>query len=77
MQNNINAIDSHIGKRARQRRVELEFSLEEVSLNSGISIAELHRIEEGKAKVTAAQLFNLANALHISPGSFFETQGLH
>ncbi len=65
MSNNIQAIDIHVGKRVEQRRQELKLQLENLSIYSGISIANLHRIETGKLKVTAAQVFNLSHALHV------------
>ena len=72
MENIHQAIDIHIGKRVYQRRTELKLSLEKLSSYCDITFAELHRIEEGKGKVTAAQVFNISHALHIHISYFFD-----
>ncbi len=66
-----NIIDSHIGSRAMQRRNELKISLEDLSLQSGISIRDLYRIEAGQINITAVQVFNLSHSLHVPVDFFF------
>jgi len=72
MPHRIHPIDIHIGKRVTIRRAELEIMIESLSLISGISIADLLRLEAGKLKVTAAQVFYLSHALQVPISYFFE-----
>lgn len=72
MTSNIHPLDIHIGKCTEQRRKELGLQLETLSAYSGISIADLCRIESGSSKVSATQVFNLSHALHVSVNFFFE-----
>jgi len=65
-------IDIHIGRRVTIRRAELQIMIESLSIMSGISIADLLRLEAGKLKVTAAQVFHLSHALQVPVSYFFE-----
>ena len=69
---NRNIIDYNIGNRILQRRNELNISLEKLSVDSGIPIADLYRIESGEVNITAVQIFNLSNYFCVPIEFFFE-----
>lgn len=57
---------------ARQRRLELGFTLEDLARQTGLSVSFLSRLETGKlARVTAVDLMRVATALQTPVVTFF------
>ena len=59
------------GARMRSLRLELGFSLRELSIASGISKGHLSSIEQGFAAITTETLERIAKALDVSPMMLF------
>lgn len=76
--NNPNSIDSYIGNRIRQRRTELSMSQEELAHELGLTVEQIEQIEQGKNRLSAAQLNGLKTILSVdSPIYFFEDAPFH
>ncbi len=76
--NNSNPIDSYIGNRVRQRRSELSISQGELADELGLTVKEVELIEQGKTRLTAAQLNGLKAILSVdSPIYFFQDAPFH
>lgn len=76
--NNPNPIDSHVGNRIRQRRVELSISQEELAGELGLTVEQIEQIEQGRYRLTAAQLNGLRAILSVdSPIYFFKDAPFH
>lgn len=76
--NNSNPVDSYVGNRIRQRRTELSISQEELADELGLTVEQIELIEQGKDRLTAAQLNGLRTILEVdSPIYFFEDAPFH
>jgi transcriptional regulator with XRE-family HTH domain len=64
-------IDTHVGKRLRQRRIIRRLSQEELASRLGISAQQLHKYEVGQNRITAARLYQCAVALGVPVSSFY------
>lgn len=65
-------VDIFVGNRARVRRILLGMSQESVAAHLGISFQQLQKYENGTNRISASRLFDLAHALQIDIGYFFE-----
>ena len=65
-------VDIHVGRRIRQRRVELGFSLAQLAPKLGVNYAQLHKYERGSNRVSASRLFQIAKVLGVRLSFFFE-----
>lgn len=68
----IHPIDIHIGKRIKQRSKELDVDMIMLAERTCISVGEINRIMEGKAKIYASQILEFTYVLHVSASFFFE-----
>jgi len=68
----INELDSHVGRRLKQRREKLGLSQTELSNLLDISYQQVQKYERGENKIPAGRLYQLANALKVTPDYFFE-----
>jgi transcriptional regulator with XRE-family HTH domain len=66
-----NDIDSHVGKRLRQRRIIRGLSQKELAAMLGISAQQLHKYEIGQNRITAARLYSCADVLDVPVWSFY------
>lgn len=66
------SIDGHVGKRLRQRRVELGMSQQKLSAVTGVSYQQIQKYERGTNRVGASMLWLLSDALNVEPAYFFE-----
>jgi transcriptional regulator with XRE-family HTH domain len=57
---------SKLGEALRRRRIERQFTLEQLSAKSGVSRAAISKIERGDSSATAPVLGKLAEALDLS-----------
>jgi len=68
----INELDCYVGKRLKFRREKLGFSQTELSDLLDISYQQVQKYERGENKIPAGRLYQLANALKVTPDYFFE-----
>jgi transcriptional regulator with XRE-family HTH domain len=65
-------VDLHVGERLRQRRIVLGLTQQELAARVGVTCQQAHKYEKGVNRLSAARLFNLAGALEVDVGFFFE-----
>ena len=68
-------IDRHIGARLRARRIVLGLTQQQVAELAGITYQQAHKYETGANRLSAGRLHQLARALEIDVGYFFEGLG--
>ena len=68
-------IDRHVGARLRARRIALGLSQQQVADLVGITYQQAHKYETGANRVSAGRLHQLARALGVDVGYFFEGLG--
>jgi transcriptional regulator with XRE-family HTH domain len=69
------AAQKGIGAKLRALRTAAALSAPELASRAELTRAEVEAIERGTATPSVAQLLNLAKALGVSAGVFFETEG--
>ncbi len=67
-----NSIDLHVGKRLRRRRRLLGLTQQQLAQGVGIRFQQIQKYECGANRITASRLFELAEALNVSPAYFYE-----
>ncbi len=65
-------VDDHVGRRLRARRKELGISQEKLADALGISYQQVSKCESGVNRVSASRLWDIAQALGVGVGYFFE-----
>ena len=65
------ALDALVGKRARERRLALGLTMQELAAALGVPYQQLHKYETGANRLSAGRLFLLAEALGVEVGHFF------
>ena len=66
------AVDSHIGRRIRERRFTMKLRQDELADRLGISFQQLQKYEIGENRLAAARLFEIATALQVDVSWFFD-----
>lgn len=66
-------IDRIVSDRVRARRVELEMSQPELAERVGVTFQQVQKYENGKNRVSAGRLYELAKAMGVTIQYFFET----
>ena len=66
-----NAIDRHVGKRLRQLRLARGMDLPGLSGLIGVSAPRLLQFEEGRERISAVLMRELAKILNVPPSEFF------
>lgn len=61
-----------VGNKVRQIRIEKNYSIERLSLKSGLSYSQLIRIEKGKINTSIYQLYIIAQNLEVNIEDFFK-----
>lgn len=67
-----NAIDRKIGQRVRSRRLEIGMSQERLAELLGVTFQQVQKYEKGVNRIAASRLFDIAAALDMTAGRFFE-----
>jgi transcriptional regulator with XRE-family HTH domain len=67
--------DRHVGARMRERRIMLGLTQQQMAELIGVTYQQAHKYEKGINRVAAGRLYNIAQALGVDVGYFFE--GLH
>jgi transcriptional regulator with XRE-family HTH domain len=69
------AIDGHVGARIRERRIMLGQPLQQLAESIGVTYQQAHKYERGINRVSAGRLFEIARALGVPLGYFYEGLG--
>ncbi len=67
-----NGNDRRIGQRVRTRRLELGMSQERLAEILGVTFQQVQKYEKGVNRIAASRLFDIACALDMPVGRFFE-----
>ena len=65
-------VDAHIGARVRARRRLLAMRQETLGKTLGVSFQMVQEYERGAVRISAAQLYDMASALDVTVGFFFD-----
>ena len=66
------ATDIHVGQRLRQRRWMLGLTQQQVGDRVGIKFQQVQKYETGQNRVSASRLWDLAKALDVPVGYFYD-----
>ena len=66
------AVDTHVGRKIRARRMFLQMSQTEIADAVGITFQQIQKYEKGTNRVGASRLQEISNVLGVSPFYFFE-----
>jgi transcriptional regulator with XRE-family HTH domain len=66
------AVDAHVGRQIRARRILVGLSQNELGNALGISFQQIQKFERGANRAAASRLYQLAGALGVEPAYFFE-----
>lgn len=67
-----NEIDNHLGKRLRRRRRLLGLTQQQLALACGVRFQQIQKYECGANRISAARLWQLAEALDVPVGYFYD-----
>jgi transcriptional regulator with XRE-family HTH domain len=68
-------VDRRLGQRVRARRMEMGVSQERLADLLGVTFQQVQKYEKGINRVAASRLYELAVALNVPVGYFFEGLG--
>ena len=66
------AMDLHIGRRLKHRRIFMGLSQAEVANEVGVAFQQIQKYEAGINGLSTARLWTIANVLHCSVAYFYE-----
>src|SRR5262245_19747445 len=64
--------DRHVGARMRERRIMLGVTQQQMAELIGVTYQQAHKYEKGINRVSAGRLYDIAQALGVEVGYFFE-----
>lgn len=65
-------VDAHVGKRIRHRRWMVGMTQQQLADKVGIKFQQIQKYETGMNRVSASRLWDIADALGVTIGFFFE-----
>lgn len=65
-------IDRYVGARIRDRRVMLGLSQQQIAALIGVTYQQTHKYERGINRISAGRLYEIAQALQVPVGYFFD-----
>jgi len=65
-------IDVHVGRRLRLRRDLLKISQEHLANSVGVTFQQIQKYEQGKNRVSASRLYDIAKVLEVEISYFFD-----
>ncbi len=65
-------IDQTVGERIRKRRKSLELSQDELAARLGVTYQQLQKYENGKNRISAGRLYDIAKVLKTSIAYYYE-----
>jgi transcriptional regulator with XRE-family HTH domain len=68
----VTSVDRHVGARMRERRAMLGLSQHDLADLLGVTFQQAHRYEKGTHRITAGRLHQVAGALGVEVGYFYE-----
>jgi transcriptional regulator with XRE-family HTH domain len=68
-------VDRHVGARMRERRVLLGLTQQQMAELMGVTYQQAHKYEVGVNRVASGRLHQIAQALGVEVGYFFEGMG--
>ena len=68
----VEAVDRHVARRLRERRVALGLTQGQLAARIGVTYQQVYKVEAGVNRLTVGQLAGLAEALGVGPAHFYE-----
>lgn len=68
----VQRIERHVGLRIRQRRTDLGLTQQQLAGLIGVTYQQAHKYERGVNRVSAGRLYELAKALGVEVGFFYD-----
>ena len=65
-------VDRHVGARLRERRIMLGLTQQELAELIGVTYQQAHKYEKGINRISAGRLYQLAQALGVQVGYFYD-----
>ncbi len=65
-------VDVHVGKRVRHRRWMIGVTQQQLAERVGIKFQQIQKYETGVNRISASRLWDIADALQVNVGFFFE-----
>ncbi len=65
-------VDRYVGARIRERRIMLGLTQQNIAELIGVTYQQAHKYERGINRVSAGRLYDIAQALNVPVGHFFE-----
>lgn len=65
-------VDRHVGARMRDRRIMLGLTQQQMADLIGVTYQQAHKYEKGINRIAAGRLFDVARALGVDVGYFFQ-----
>ncbi|WGH77808.1 helix-turn-helix domain-containing protein [Jannaschia ovalis] len=65
-------VDVHVGQRIRQRRWMVGMTQQQLAEKVGIKFQQIQKYETGMNRVSASRLWEIATAMDVEVGHFFE-----
>ncbi|MEM9319254.1 MAG: helix-turn-helix transcriptional regulator [Pseudomonadota bacterium] len=65
-------VDIHVGKRVRHRRWMVGMTQQQLATKVGIKFQQIQKYETGMNRVSASRLWDIASALEVDIGYFFD-----
>jgi len=66
------AIDAHVGRRLKARRLQLRLKQGDLAETLQVSIQQVHKYETAKSGLPVDKLLRLSQALGVTPAYFFD-----
>jgi len=68
-------VDTHVGKRVRQRRWAIGMTQQQLAERVGIKFQQIQKYETGMNRISASRLWDIAHAMGVPVSFFFEGIG--
>jgi transcriptional regulator with XRE-family HTH domain len=65
-------VDRYVGARMRERRIMLGLTQQQMAELIGVTYQQAHKYEKGINRIASGRLYNIAQALGVDIGYFFE-----
>lgn len=67
----VHIVDTHVGRRIRQRRWMIDMTQQVLADSVGIKFQQIQKYETGANRVSASRLWDIANTMDVPVGFFF------
>lgn len=65
-------VDRALGKKIKQRRLEIDLSQDELARQLGITFQQIQKYEGGTNRVSVSRLLDICRVLKVKPGYFLD-----